>query len=116
MSVLGRHTMHFPQDQSACSSGIDLEDSQAQESKREQRLVNPANHDSGVFLPMLDIAVMRERRAHPPRQQRPTNSPKQSQQAIDSKIEVRLEAHAAVQDNSHSECSDGEEGRCHELS
>lgn len=84
---------------------------QAKERKREQRLIDAADHDSGILLPVLDIAIVRERRAHPPRQKSPADSPDQSQKAVDGDVEVWFEAHAAVQDYGHGQCGDGEEGR-----
>jgi len=88
---------------------------QSKKSKREKSLVDPADHDPGIFFPVRYIAVVLERRAHVPGQQAPADSPDQCKEAINRNVEIRSEADAAVQDDSHSQRRDGEERRRHEL-
>jgi len=86
----------------------------SKKSKREKSLVDPADHDPGIFFPVRYIAVVLERRAHVPGQQAPADSPDQCKEAINRNVEIRSEADAAVQDDSHSQRCDGKERRCHE--
>jgi hypothetical protein len=88
---------------------------QSKEGESEERLVDPADHDAGILLPVLDVAVMGQSRSHVPCQQTPAHSPDQSQKAVNGDVEIRFEADTAVQDYGESKSSDGEEGRCHEL-
>ena len=88
---------------------------QSKEGKREKRLVDPADHDTSIFFPVLNIAVVPQRRAHVPGQKAPAHSPDKSKEAINRNVEVRSESDAAVQDYSHGQGRDGEERRRHEL-
>lgn len=89
--------------------------SQSEKSKREQRLVYPTNHNTSVFAPVLDIAVVQERGAHVPSKQTPAYNPKKSEKTVDGEVEVRFEPDEAVQHDCDGEGEDGEEGGCHEL-
>jgi len=86
----------------------------SKEGESEERLVDPADHDAGILLPVLNVAVMGQSRSHVPCQQTPAHSPDQSQKAVNGDVEIRFEADTAVQDYGESKSSDGEEGRCHE--
>ena len=88
---------------------------QSKEGKREQSLVNPADHNTSIFLPVLNIAVVPESRAHVPGQKAPANEPNQCKEAINRNVEVRSETDAAVQDYSQGQGRDREERRRHEL-
>jgi hypothetical protein len=90
-------------------------DVQSKEGESKERLVDPADHDARVLLPVLDIAVVSQGRSHVPSQKTPAHSPDQSQEAVDRDVEIWLEAYAAVQDDGESKSSDGEKGRAHEL-
>jgi hypothetical protein len=70
---------------------------QAEESECEQRFINPADHDARIFLPVLDVAVILQRRAHVPGE----HGPDESEETVDREVEVRSEANAAVQDYCH---------------
>jgi hypothetical protein len=48
---------------------------QPKEGKREKRLVNPAHHNTSIFFPVLNIAVILQRRTHVPGQKAPADSP-----------------------------------------
>jgi hypothetical protein len=74
---------------------------QAEESECEQRFINPADHDARIFLPVLDVAVILESRAHVPGEQAPAHGPDESEETVDREVEVRSEANAAVQDYCH---------------
>lgn len=80
--------------------------SQSKEGKCEQRLVNPADHDASIFLPMLDVAVVLQSRTHVPGEQAPAYDPNNSKESVDRKIEVRFETDTAVQNYCHSQSSD----------
>jgi len=86
----------------------------SKEGESKERLVDPADHDARVLLPVLDIAVVSQGRSHVPSQKTPAHSPDQSQEAVDRDVEIWLEAYAAVQDDGESKSSDGEKGRAHE--
>lgn len=87
----------------------------SEEGKGEECLVDPTDHNAGVFVPVLDVAHVLERRAHVPGQQAPAHHPEEREEAIDRDVEVRLQADTAVHDDGNTECCDGEEGGCHEL-
>lgn len=74
---------------------------QSKESKREKRLVNPADHNASIFLPVFNIAVIPQRRTHVPGQQTPADGPDQGKEAINRNVEIGPEADATVQDDSH---------------
>ena len=82
---------------------------QSKEGKREKRLIDPAHHNTSIFLPVLNIAVVPESRAHVPGQKAPANEPNQCKEAINRNVEVRSEADAAVQDYSQGQGRDREE-------
>jgi len=94
---------------------LQILDVQPKESKSEEGLVDPADHDACILLPVLDVAIVGQGRSHVPSQQTPAHSPDQSQKAVDCDVEVWLEPDAAVQDYGESKCGNGEEGRGHEL-
>jgi hypothetical protein len=76
-------------------------DVQAEECECEQRFIDPADHDARIFLPVLDVAVILQSRAHVPREQAPAHGPDESEETVDREIEVGSEANAAVQYYSH---------------
>lgn len=84
---------------------------QSKQGEGEQRLVNPADHDTGVFLPVLNIAVMSQSRAHVPSQETPAHDPEKGKEAVDGDVEVWFQTDAAVQDYGDAERGDREEGR-----
>ena len=88
---------------------------QSKEGKREKRLIDPAHHNTSIFLPVLNIAVVPESRAHVPGQKAPADSPDEGKEAINRNVEIGPEADAEVQDNSYGQRRDGEERRRHEL-
>lgn len=88
---------------------------QPKKRKREKRLVNPADHNTSIFLPVLGIAIILQCRTHVPGQKAPADSPDQGKEAINRNVEIRSKANAAVQDDSHGQRRDGKERRCHEL-
>ena len=88
---------------------------QSKEGKREKSLVDAADHDTSIFFPVLDIAVVPQRRAHVPGQQTPAHKPDQGKESINRNVEIGSEADAAVQDYGHGQGCDRKEGRRHEL-
>jgi len=82
---------------------------QSKERKREQSLVDSAHHDTSIFFPVRDIAVVSKSRAHVPSQQTPADSPDKGKEAINRNIKVWFQAHAAVQDNGDCQRRDREE-------
>ena len=88
---------------------------QSKEGKREKSLVDPTDHDTGIFLPVLDIAVVPQRRAHVPGQQTPAHKPDQGKESINRNVEIGSEADAAVQDYGHGQGCDRKERSRHEL-
>ena len=80
---------------------------QSKEGESEERLVDPADHDAGILLPVLDVAVMGQSRS--------SGVLDGGRAVVNGDVEIRLEADTAVQDYGESKSSDGEEGRCHEL-
>jgi hypothetical protein len=77
-------------------------DVQAEECECEQRFVDTADHDARIFLPVLDVAVILQSRAHIPCEQAPAHGPDESEETVDREVEIRSETYAAVQDYSHS--------------
>jgi hypothetical protein len=98
-----------------CAVASIFKNLQSKEGKREKRLINPAHHNSSILLPVRNIAVVLQRRAHVPGQKAPADSPDKGKEAINRNVEIGPEADAAVQHNSHGQCRDGEERRCHKL-
>ena len=90
-------------------------DLRSEEGKSEERLVDPADHDAGVFVPVLDVADVLEGRAHVPGEQAPAHNPEDGEKAVDRDIEVGSEAYAAVQHDCDTQGCNGEQGGCHEL-
>lgn len=88
---------------------------QSQEREREERFVNPANHNASVLGPMLNIAVVLQGRAHVPSQKTPTHDPKKCEEAVDSNVEIRSKADAAVHDYRYSQRGYRKQRRRHEL-
>jgi hypothetical protein len=81
---------------SGSTTRLRISDVQSKEGESEERLVDSADHDARILLPVLDIAVMGQSRSHVPCQQTPANSPDQSQKAVDGDVEIWFEADAAV--------------------
>lgn len=57
---------------------LQISDVQSKEGESEERLVDPADHDACICLPVLYITVVGQGRSHVPCQQTPTHGPDQS--------------------------------------
>ena len=59
---------------------------------------------------MLFIAHIRQRAGHVPRQERPTQTPEDCEEAVDGEVEARVQADEAVEEDREGQGGDAEEG------
>jgi hypothetical protein len=83
-------------------------DIQANQGKGEEGLVDSADHDTNLLVPVLHVTHMGEGGTHVVREQGPTQSPQDEEKSIDSEVEARIEADAAVEQHGEGERCDGE--------